>query len=126
MTTVNGCWNCEYGGLEKLLINLVYSQHGFKQVKPVRNATTISRKCGTNASLNVEPGFICEQWKYDEKGYRAETTPEEIEIMLKIAKQMGETIPNETQIKRSEDTKTETKKIETETATLVDQVEEVA
>ena len=71
MTTVNGCWNCEHGGLEKLLVNLIYSQKAFRRVTPTANVKTVSRKCGINATLNVEPGFICESWKYDERGYKA-------------------------------------------------------
>lgn len=77
MPTVNGCWNCEHGGLLKLLRNLVRSmefEHGIELTPACKTELTVKvlpekNRCSLDSGLHIEPGFICGNWKYDGLGF---------------------------------------------------------
>lgn len=78
MTTIDGCWNCKHGGNLKILRTLLRSlplkgiyltnkckEEIAEKIKPDDN------RCMMDIRYQAETGFICDEWEYDGRGFRA-------------------------------------------------------
>jgi len=72
----NGCWNCRYGGLDRLTITLM---RNFVGPMPKYLSDAIVKftdehpkmhRCRLDSGYQIEAGYVCCDWTYDEQGFQ--------------------------------------------------------